>query len=70
MPIKKFLSFEEARRDLWVIDPDENYYKRVRELFALVERLGSRSRKYGVYKFANISDKNKFFCNSKDEYAS
>lgn len=61
MPIKKFLSFEDAKKDLWVINPDENYYRRIKELFALVERLSTRNRKYGIYKFADLSDKNDFF---------
>ncbi|KAF0153656.1 MAG: hypothetical protein FD143_188 [Ignavibacteria bacterium] len=30
--IKKYLTFEEARNDLWVMKPNEEYYKRLRSL--------------------------------------
>jgi len=58
MPIKKYLKFEDARKDLWVLNQDDEYIKKVRNLFTLVDRLAPKKIKRGVYKFTNINDKN------------
>jgi hypothetical protein len=58
MPLKKFQKFEDARKDLWVLNPDAEYLKKVRSLFTLVNCLAPGKIKRGVYKFTNINDKN------------
>lgn len=58
MPIKKFQKFEDARKDLWVLNPDADYMKKVRNLFALVNSLAPIKIKKGVYKFSSINSKN------------
>lgn len=58
MPLKKYNKFEDARKDLWVLNPDAEYIKKVRSLFALVNYLAPRKIKKGVYKFTNINAKN------------
>ena len=58
MPLKKFQNFEDAKKDLWVLNPDAEYINKVRSLFTLVNYLAPRKIKRGVYKFVNINDKN------------
>lgn len=58
MPLKKYLKFEDARKDLWVHNPDAEYIKKVRSLFTLANYLTPRKIKRGVYKFTHINDKN------------
>ncbi|GJQ31591.1 MAG: hypothetical protein HBSAPP04_04300 [Ignavibacteriaceae bacterium] len=54
--IKKFKTFEEARRDLWVMNPDAAYYKRLFELFNLVSKLNKRKYPKGLYKFKTFEE--------------
>jgi|GEM_PF-6633122 len=35
MPVKRFRSTDEARRDLYCFDPDERYYRSVAELWEI-----------------------------------
>lgn len=59
--IKKFKTFEEARRDLWVSNPDQEYYDRLRAFFDFTEKLIDFRTGYkpGVYKFKTIQEADK-----------
>ena len=56
MSIKKFKSFEEAHKDLWVLKPDDEYYMRLREFFELVYYLNPTKVKKKIFKFRSIRD--------------
>lgn len=51
MPIKKFSTFEEASKDLWILEPNKEYYKKLKELFALWGKLSNKKHSKGIQKF-------------------
>jgi len=53
MPIKKFTSFEEASADLWVFNPDKEYYIKLKEHFAFWSKLSEKKANRGIKKFKN-----------------
>lgn len=57
--IKKFKTFEEARRDLWVMNPDATYYKKLFELFELAFTLSKPNYPKGLYKFKTFEEAQK-----------
>ena len=59
MTLKKFQNFEDARKDLWVLNPDAEYINKVRNLFNLVHRLTRRKTERGIHKFSDINDKSR-----------
>ena len=63
MSIKKYKTFEEAEKDLWVLNPDEKYYKKIRELFEFYsEILKNRNIPRGIFKYKTFeeAEKDKF----------
>jgi len=56
MPVKKFKTFDEAERDLWCMEPDEAYYKRVIKLFDTTRKLYKPKLKPGLYKYKTIHE--------------
>ena len=63
MPVKKYKTFEDAEKDLWVLNPDEEYYKKIWELFKFSsEILKSRNIRRGVFKYKTFeeAEKDKF----------
>lgn len=55
--IKKFKTFEEARRDLWVMKPDAEYYKRLRTLYEFAEKFNKNKKSIrGIFKFKTIQE--------------
>lgn len=48
--IKKYLTFEEARNDLWVMKPNEEYYKHLRSLFVMWSKLAKKGSRRGIVK--------------------
>lgn len=59
MAIEKFKTFEEAEQALWCFKPDAEYFKRVRELWKLANRLCPPRFPQGVFKYKTIEDANK-----------
>lgn len=57
MGITRFKSFEEAERALWVFEPDNAYYQRIRDMFELAERLCPARPQTGISKFRSIGEK-------------
>ncbi|GMU85953.1 MAG: hypothetical protein AMXMBFR48_11950 [Ignavibacteriales bacterium] len=59
--IKKFKTFEEARRDLWVEKPDAEYYKRLDSFYFMAYKMLDMRSGYepGVYKFKTIEEADK-----------
>jgi hypothetical protein len=56
MSIKKFTTFEEASKDLWVMKPNKEYYERLKELFTFWDKLSQRKCKKGIQKFNSYED--------------
>jgi hypothetical protein len=54
MSIKKFKSFEDARKDLWVMDPNAEYYNYLKRLFKFWQRISNRKIIRGIQKFTSI----------------
>lgn len=59
MPVYKYKTFEEAEKALWNFEPDEAYFERVRQLFALAQQLNPVRCPRGVFKFKTIEEANK-----------
>ncbi len=58
MPIYKFKSFEDARRALWNLKPDAEYYRQVSRLFAIGFRISPPACKRGIFPFRSINEAN------------
>jgi hypothetical protein len=56
MPVKKFKSFEEAERDLWVFEPDERYYERLRGFYNFAAKFSVARFPSAVFKFRTIQE--------------
>jgi hypothetical protein len=56
MPIKKFKSFEDAERDLWVFQPDERYYKRLRAFYNFAAKFQVGRFPRAIFKFRSIQE--------------
>jgi hypothetical protein len=54
--IKKFKTFEEARRDLWEMNPSPDYYKRVFNFYGLASDIIKRKLHKGVFKFKTFEE--------------
>ena len=54
--IKKFKTFDEAQQDLWCFNPDEAYYKRVKEFYELACPLVKFKVQKGVLKFKTCEE--------------
>ncbi len=60
MPVKKYKTFEEAEKDLWVINPDEDYYKKAFEFIdSGLKLLKSRKIPKGVFKYKTFEEAEK-----------
>lgn len=57
--IKKFKTFEDARRDLWEMNPSEIYFKRVKKFYRLASFLVKHKIERGVFKFKTFEDAEK-----------
>lgn len=58
MPIQRFRTFEEARRDLWLPPGDPKLLARVRSLWEFSARLAPPNMPRGVRKFRTIEEAN------------
>lgn len=56
MPIKKFSTFKEASKDLWILEPNEEYYQKLKELFAFWGKLSNRKCIRGIQKIKFYDD--------------
>ena len=54
--IKKFKTFEEAEHNLWCFNPDDAYYKRVKEFYELASHLVKFKVQKGVLKFKTFEE--------------
>ncbi len=59
MGTKKYTSFEQARRDQWNYNPDEEYYRQVREFYRFISRLNPPKCKPGITKYRSIKEAQK-----------
>ncbi len=56
MPIKKFTSFESAAKDLWVFNPDKEYFDTVKNNFEFWSKLSNKKIKKGIQKFSSYDE--------------
>ncbi len=56
MPFKKFRTFEEAEEELWNLNPDSEWIKRVFRLFKLMRFQKKGPVKRGIRKFKTIEE--------------
>ncbi len=59
MSVFKYKTFEEAERALWNFKPDENYFKRVAELWDFANQLNPICYPRGIFKFKTIEEANR-----------
>ncbi len=56
MSIKKYSSFEEASKDLWIMNPNDDYYNKLKEHFAFWKKLSDRKIEKGIKKFKSYDE--------------
>ncbi len=56
MPIKKFTSFDDASKALWVLNPDMEYYEKMKQHFDFWNKLSNKTSKKGVRKFRSYEE--------------
>lgn len=56
MALKKFSSFEEASKDLWIMNPNDVYYKNLKEHFEFWRKLSDKRIKKGLRKFKSYEE--------------
>jgi hypothetical protein len=56
MTIQKFKTFDEAEKALWVLNPDGDYYEKVRAFYKLISKLSKFSYPKGIYKFHTLEE--------------
>ncbi len=56
MTVKKYKTFEEAEKDLWILSPDKEYFKKILKLFD--NKLCCKVRKCpkGVFKYKTFEE--------------
>jgi len=59
MPIKKFRTFEEASKDLWVIETDKDYFEQLKDYFEFWSKLSQNKNKKGIKKFKDYNESRK-----------
>ena len=59
LSIKKFKTFEDAERALWVFNPDEIYYKKILKLFDNRLYLKVNKTPCGIFKYKTFEDAEK-----------
>lgn len=59
MPVYKYKTLEEAERALWCFSPDEEYYRRVAELWKFANQLAPVEYPRGIFKFRSIEEANR-----------
>ncbi len=58
MPVFKYKTFEEAEKSLWNFHPDEEYFKRVVQLWDFANELSPINYPSGIFKFKSIKEAN------------
>ena len=63
MFVKKYSTFEEASKDMWIMNPNEDYYKKLEEHFSFWEKLSEKKIEKGIKKFKSYEE----FLKSKEK---
>ena len=58
MPVQRFRTFDDARRDLWLTPSDPKLLARIRSLWEFSARLAPCAMPQGVRKFRSIEEAN------------
>jgi inactivated superfamily I helicase len=66
MPVKKYKYFEEASDALWVLEPNAEYFQKLREINLFWSKLNRTKIKKGIQKFKTYED----FLKMKDKFDS
>lgn len=56
MSIKKYSSFEEAAKDLWVFEPDDKYFQNLKANFEFWSKISKHKTKKGIQKFKDFNE--------------
>ena len=56
MPVQKFRTFNEAEKALWCFEPDEEYFRKLREMYSLARELNPIRYPQGVFKYRSIEE--------------
>lgn len=59
MSVQKFKTFEEAERQLWELNPDQEYYRSLTKLFGLFNTLNPVDCEKGIHKFKTFEEANR-----------
>lgn len=59
MPVFKFKSLDEAEKSLWNFKPDDQYFRRVANLWMFANQLSDIKYPGGIFKFKTIEDANR-----------
>jgi hypothetical protein len=59
MPIKKFKTFEEASKDLWLMKTNKEYFEHLKDYFEFWSKLSTVKFKKGIVKFKNFNESRK-----------
>jgi len=59
VPVKKFETFEDAKKALWHFHPDKGYLEELASLWRFADKLSSIKYPKGVFKFKTIEEANK-----------
>ena len=58
MPVERFRTFEEAKEALWMLQPDDTYFRQLSVLWRFANRLSPVKFPRGVFKFKTIEEAN------------
>ncbi len=56
MPVEKFYNLEDAEEALWNFNPDEDYFKNLREFFKMATTLHPPQFPHGIYKYRTFKE--------------
>lgn len=59
MSIKKYISFEQAEKDLWVLHTDEKYYMRLKRLYNFWNRISKKNITTGIQRIKSVGSDRK-----------
>ena len=64
MPIKKFTSFADASTDLWILNPDKDYYRKLKDHFSFWSKLSKQNKRKEIQKFSSYDE----YLDSKEKF--
>ncbi len=56
MSLKKYSTFEEASKDMWVMTPNDDYYNKLKAHFEFWKKLYDKKIEKGIKKFSSYEE--------------